>query len=75
MKNNIILNNGKNYKKINLNINLNNNRLQTQEANNVHMNSNYINSAFSGTNSYKDSNSNLKYNDENNNRINNNIKV
>ena len=27
------------------------------------MNSNYINSAFSGTNSYKDSNSNLKYND------------
>ena len=75
MKNNIILNNAKNYKKINLNINLNNNRLQTQEANNVHMNSNYINSAFSGTNSYKDSNSNLKYNDENNNRINNNIKV
>ena len=75
MKNNIILNNAKNYKKINLNINLNNNRLQTQEANNVHMNSNYINSAFSGTNSYKDSNSNLKYNDDNNNRINNNIKV
>jgi len=58
-----------------LKLNLNNKRLQTQEGKNINVNNNYINSILSGANSYKDSNSNLKTNDENNNRINNNIKV
>ena len=67
---NLILNNEikyiNNYKKIN------NKRLQTQEAKNNHINNNYINNfSLSGTNSYKDS----KVFDENNNRINNNIKI
>ena len=68
---NLILNNEikyiNNYKKIN------NKRLQTQETkNNPQINNNYINNySLSGTNSYKDS----KVFDENNNRINNNIKI
>ena len=76
--NNNILNKGNknniNYKKINLNLNFNSKKLETQEAKNINLNNNYINSTLSGTNSYKDSNSNIK-NSEENNRINNNIKV
>ena len=78
IKNNLVLNNGNknftNFKKINLNLNFNNKRLQTQEPKNVNINDNYINSTFSGTNSYKNSNSHLKVIDEYNTR-NNNIKV
>ena len=79
IKNNLVLNNGNknfgNYKKINLNLNFNNRRLQTQEQKNIHINDNYINTTFSGTNSYKNSNSHLKVIDEYNTKINNNIKV
>ena len=78
IKNNLVLNNGNknftNFKKINLNLNFSNKRLQTQESKNVNINDNYINSTFSGTNSYKNSNSHLKVIDEYNTR-NNNIKV
>ena len=65
--------NKNNYKKINIKQKIDNKRLQTQENKKNHINNNYhkINTSFTGTNNYKDSNAV----DENNYKINNNIKV
>ena len=78
VSNNLSLNenkNNNNYKKINLKLKFNNKRLQTQETKNPHTNNNYINSIFNDTNRYKDTNTNINFVDEKNNKTNNNIKV
>ena len=64
--------NKNNYKKVNIKQKIDSKRLQTQE-NKKNNNNNYhnINTTFTGTNNYKDSNAV----DENNYKINNNIKV
>ena len=78
VSNNLSLNenkNNNNYKKINLKLKFNNKRLQTQETKNPHTNNNYINSLFNDTNRYKDTNTNINFVEEKNNKTNNNIKV